>query len=146
MKGITNLKIKIGNRTLKVEIADLHARPIIAIVDGEPIEVWPQNDAASSQSTAKQSADNGQVVKPAPSVAASVGVLSSTLRAPIPGTVLSVEVEAGEEVAAGQELLVIEAMKMKNILRAGRAGTIASVKVFAGQTVKHNDVLVEFAE
>jgi propionyl-CoA carboxylase alpha chain len=53
-------------------------------------------------------------------------------------------VRPGDEVGLGQDLCVLEAMKMKNPIRSPRAGRIASVNVNPGQTVKHHDVLVEF--
>jgi biotin carboxyl carrier protein len=64
--------------------------------------------------------------------------------APLPGVIVAVSVQPGAEVSLGQELCVLEAMKMKNAIRAPRAGRIVSVHVAVGQTVKHRDVLVEY--
>ncbi len=64
------------------------------------------------------------------------------IRAIIPGRVVSVDVAPGDQVEAGQRLLVIEAMKMQNEIRADRAGTVRRVVVAAGQTVELGDVLV----
>ena len=64
------------------------------------------------------------------------------VRAIIPGRVVSVAVSAGDEVAAGQRLLAVEAMKMENELRAPRDGTVERVAVAVGQTVELGDVLV----
>ena len=64
------------------------------------------------------------------------------LRAIIPGRVASVAVAAGDEVDAGQELLVIEAMKMQNELRAPRQAAVARVAVVAGQTIELGELLV----
>ncbi len=68
------------------------------------------------------------------------------LRAPMPGLVLSVLAEPGQEVAEGAGLVVLEAMKMENELRAAAAGTIATVHVEPGQPVGKNDLLVSFAD
>jgi len=68
------------------------------------------------------------------------------IRAVIPGRVLSVAVNAGDTVGAGDRLLVIEAMKMQNDVRAPRAGRVARVGVAAGQTVELRDVLVVLEE
>jgi acetyl/propionyl-CoA carboxylase alpha subunit len=57
------------------------------------------------------------------------------VRATLPGLVVAVAVEAGDEVAEGSRLLTIEAMKMQNEVRAPRAGRVASVTVAAGQAV-----------
>jgi biotin carboxyl carrier protein len=64
------------------------------------------------------------------------------LKALMPGRVVSVLVQPGEQVAADQGVLVIEAMKMENELRAPKAGTVVEVKVAAGQTVEKGDVLL----
>jgi biotin carboxyl carrier protein len=65
------------------------------------------------------------------------------LEAPMPGKVIAVRVEVGQEVVLGQELLVIEAMKMENALRAPRAGRVKSVLARAGEMVSPGAVLVE---
>jgi biotin carboxyl carrier protein len=64
---------------------------------------------------------------------------------PMPGRVLKVLVEEGDEVAAGAPLVVVEAMKMENELHAERAGKIAKVFVAAGDTVEGGAKLVEVA-
>ena len=64
------------------------------------------------------------------------------LRAIIPGVVVSVSVARGDVVAAGRQLLVVEAMKMQNELRAPRDGTIERVAVGAGETIEVGDLLL----
>ncbi len=65
------------------------------------------------------------------------------LVAPMPGLVVRVQVAAGDVVAAGQALVVMEAMKMENELRASSAGTVRRVAVEAGTAVEKGAVLVE---
>ena len=74
--------------------------------------------------------------------AVGVGDAPLELRAIIPGRVSSVAVVAGDRVDAGQELLVIEAMKMQNELRSPRDAVVERVAVAAGQTIELGDVLV----
>jgi biotin carboxyl carrier protein len=62
--------------------------------------------------------------------------------APMPGRVLRVQVSPGDEVAAGQGLVVVEAMKMENELRATRAGRVVEVVVREGQAVETGALLV----
>ena len=64
----------------------------------------------------------------------------------IPGLITRVLVEVGDQVEAGQPLLVLEAMKMENEIRSPRAGTIKSIPVAVGDRVNSGDVLVEFDE
>ncbi|MBO4935601.1 MAG: biotin/lipoyl-binding protein [Alistipes sp.] len=61
---------------------------------------------------------------------------------PLPGTVLSINVKEGDTVAAGQTLLVLEAMKMENNIDAERGGVVKQVLVQAGATVMEGDVLL----
>ncbi|MFJ6743860.1 biotin carboxylase N-terminal domain-containing protein [Streptomyces sp. NPDC091279] len=66
---------------------------------------------------------------------------AGSLTAPMPGTVTVVKVAVGDEVAAGQSLLVVEAMKMEHVVAAPYAGTVAELDVTAGATVAMDQVL-----
>ncbi|XP_044937290.1 propionyl-CoA carboxylase alpha chain, mitochondrial isoform X1 [Mustela lutreola] len=68
---------------------------------------------------------------------------SSILRSPMPGVVVAVSVKPGDMVAEGQEICVIEAMKMQNSMTAGKTGKVKSVQCKAGDTVGEGDLLVE---
>ena len=63
----------------------------------------------------------------------------------MPGLVVSINVEVGQEVKVGEALAVVEAMKMENVLRAERDGKIGKVKVKDGDSLALNDVILEFA-
>jgi biotin carboxyl carrier protein len=65
------------------------------------------------------------------------------LKAPMPGLVVRIAVAAGDEVAAGQGLVVIEAMKMENELRSPSAGIVLAIKAVVGSPVEKGAVLVE---
>jgi biotin carboxyl carrier protein len=65
-----------------------------------------------------------------------------TIRAPIAGKVVKVLVAPGDQVAANQSVVVLEAMKMENEIRSESGGTVASVQVAAGQSVDTHDTLV----
>jgi len=64
------------------------------------------------------------------------------VKAPMPGRVVRLLVEVGDEVVEGQGVVVIEAMKMQNELKASKAGRVAKVSVAVGDTVGAGDVLV----
>ena len=64
--------------------------------------------------------------------------------APMPGLVLSVAVSVGDSVEKGDQLLILEAMKMENILAASAAGTVQEVHIEPGQAVDKSQVLVTF--
>ncbi|MCF3181968.1 acetyl/propionyl-CoA carboxylase subunit alpha, partial [Streptomyces polychromogenes] len=66
---------------------------------------------------------------------------ADTLAAPMPGTVTVVKVAVGDKVAAGQSLLVVEAMKMEHVISAPHAGTVTELDVTPGTTVAMDQVL-----
>ena len=152
------LIVKVENQSFQVEVGDIHDRPIIATIDGEPFEVWPEDVQlvrSSAQVTTPVTASTAPVpqtvpqtappLTPRPASAAPV-TTGKAVHAPLPGVIIAVNVKPGEAVTHGQELCTIEAMKMKNVIRAGRAGTIAAVHVALNQHVKHHDVLLEFTD
>jgi 3-methylcrotonyl-CoA carboxylase alpha subunit len=76
---------------------------------------------------------------------ASVGKGNRT-RAPMPGTVVEVNVAPGDHVEKGQALLIIESMKILTVIQAPRAGEISQVHYLAGETFDKNAVLVTLTE
>ena len=77
-------------------------------------------------------------------VAAPAGATKVT--APMPGVIIEVSVKVGDEVARGQQVAILDAMKMHNVIGAPRAGTVAEVLVAAGQSVDHGDAIIKFKE
>jgi len=70
---------------------------------------------------------------------------SKKLLCPMPGLVVSIAVQEGQEVKAGEVLAVVEAMKMENVLRAERDCTVAAIKAAAGDSLAVDAVIMEFA-
>jgi propionyl-CoA carboxylase alpha chain len=69
---------------------------------------------------------------------------SKLLLCPMPGLIVKVDVEVGEEVQEGQALCTVEAMKMENILRAERTGVVSKINAAAGDSLAVDDVIMEF--
>ena len=115
------LSLRIGARARRFEIADTGGR--IVVHDGrarlvvEPVSVYRHTDAAS-------------------------GGAADRVLAPMPGRVVMVKAAAGDAVQAGQDVMVIEAMKMELSLKAPRDGTVAEVRAAAGDFVDADAVLV----
>lgn len=155
--------VRVADRVFEVEVGDLHVRPIVAKIEGEEFRVWPEETKmAKSSDTPPNSI--GKTLSAETSItpatqaphssrrtssgeeAISPGKSGQVVYAPIPGVIDAIFVQPGEMVTVGQELCVLEAMKMKNVIRARHEGQIATVQVSIGQHVKHNDVLIAFAE
>lgn len=69
---------------------------------------------------------------------------SKLLLCPMPGLIVKIDVEEGQEVQEGQALCTVEAMKMENILRAERKGTVSKINAAAGDSLAVDDVIMEF--
>ncbi len=144
------MTIRINGRSYVVDVGDVRTRPVIAVVDGERIEVWPEPDTVTPAPQPTVSSAGGPRATPAPASADRQRFLhalpTDVVCAPLPGVIRTVAVRAGAVITAGQELCVIEAMKMKNPIHAPRDGRIAAVHINVDQHVRHGDALVTYAE
>jgi biotin carboxyl carrier protein len=66
------------------------------------------------------------------------------IKAPMPGLILELKVKPGDEVKKGDVLLILEAMKMENILKSPGEGIVKAVKVSLNQSVEKNQVMIQF--
>lgn len=142
------IKVEIQEKIYEVTIQDIHARPVIAEVDGVQYQVWPEEQSAPAPATTPVTAPTPStpesVATPAPARRATVAAGANTLNAPLPGTIVAINVREGDSVEEGQELLTLEAMKMKNEIRADRAGIVARIHVNEGDLVKHGEALISW--
>jgi len=119
-------------------VSEQHSRTYALIKQGEGWliqrggEVW-QAEVADERTAQFRSLRKDQGKPDAPGL----------VRAPMPGLVLRVEVEAGQDIAAGSGLVVLEAMKMENEIRASGPGRVKAVLVEPGQAVEKGTPLVE---
>jgi biotin carboxyl carrier protein len=140
-------KLAVNSQTYEVEIENINARPVVVTVDGHRFEVMPENgDLPKVRDEAMQKVESKPLT---PNPVAGVNAPPNghhILTAPLPGTVIELFVKPGEKVEAGQVVLVIEAMKMKNSIRSIYSGTVDKVLVSAGQSVAHKQALIHFAQ
>lgn len=139
------IHVKIEDTTYEVSVGDLSARPVIASVDGQDFEVWPEEmsiPGEAIEATTSKPASVPQARKP---MDVSNGDTRS-VKAPLPGVIIEIKVSEGDRVAYGQELCVLEAMKMKNTIRANREGRIKKIHAAIGDQVQHSAVLMEFED
>ncbi len=72
--------------------------------------------------------------------------VSQTVSAPLPGVIKSIVVRPGQQVVPGEELIVIETMKMNNVIRAPREGTIGTIYAVEGRQVAYGEIMLDFVD
>jgi biotin carboxyl carrier protein len=77
-------------------------------------------------------------------ISATASSAVQNIKAPMPGLIISISVNVGDEVKKGDALLILEAMKMENVIKSPRDGKVKAVKVELRKAVEKNQVLVEF--
>lgn len=140
--------IKIGDQTFSVDIDDLNARPVKVVVDGETVELWPEEKPAVVQPlrVAEKTPAKSESVPCPPDSQPRQVTSARSVTAPIPGVIIEIKTAVGQSVKRGDVLCILEAMKMKNSIRAGRDGVISSIQVSVGDQVRHGQSLVEFTD
>ena len=139
------IRVKVADRWFTVEVADPHASPVRAIVDGEEIDVQLEDVVEEEVQPESITPPPPAPVSTAPATpAVGAGPAPTKLfTSPMPGVILSVAVSVGDEVVTGDEICVLEAMKMQQMLRADWSGIVRSVHVEAGQQVLDGAPIVE---
>jgi len=141
--------IRIGDRLLEVDFESVNGQPVFSmIIDGK-----------SYESFVYQGEDDWQVLlrgrlypvkvederEKRLKIAAGGGVSEGgefLLKAPMPGLVVSIMVEEGQEIEKGQVMMILESMKMQNELKAPRDGKIGHIRVKPGESVEQKQTLL----
>ena len=136
-------KYTINGNKYEVVIADITDNIATLTVNGEEYTVEMEKQAEPEKPkpvvrpTASESGDSGA------SASASAGSASGTaIKAPLPGVITEICVSEGQEVQAGDTVIVLEAMKMANALQAEKSGKISAICVKVGQSVMEDEALV----
>ena len=107
-------------------------------VNGTDYEITVEQIEADAAAAAPAKPAPQPVAEPTPAPAAPAAAAPAageTINAPMPGTILSINVKVGDKIKAGQVLMILEAMKMENEIMAPADGTVTAVGVTAGATV-----------
>ena len=142
-------KYKINGNLYKVAIGDIDNGVAEVEVNGTPYKVELEQKAATTikvatpkPAAAPRTATGEKVIAKAAPAAAAGG---TPVTAPLPGTVLDINVTVGQEVKAADTVVTLEAMKMENAIKAGVDGKVASISVAKGDAVLEGAVLVTIA-
>ncbi|MCF0160481.1 MAG: biotin/lipoyl-binding protein [Bacteroidaceae bacterium] len=139
-------KYKIKGVPYEVKVMGIEENIAKVEVNGVAYDVEMENPVPQPKPVVRAAAAPARAAAPAPAAAPAAAPASSgaghAVKSPLPGTILSINVNVGDEVKAGQTVLVLEAMKMENNICADRAGKIAAVKVGKGDSVLEGTDLV----
>ena len=153
-------KYKVQGVDYEVEIAEVEGKIAKVNVNGIPFEIEmqkpinaakhpalaatkrtaPQAAAAATVTPAAAAAPAQPAAKPQPAQPAAGN--GTPLKAPLPGTITAINVKVGDQVAVGDVVIVLEAMKMQNNIEAENAGTVTAINVNPGDSVMEGTVLL----
>ena len=152
-------KYKVQGVDYEVEITEVEGKIAKVNVNGIPFEIEMQKPINAAKHPAlaatRRTASAAPVEPPVaaapaapaaaparPAAQPAAAASGNALKAPLPGTITSVNVKVGDTVAVGQVVLVLEAMKMQNNIEAEQAGTVTAIHVNPGDAVMEGSVLL----
>lgn len=160
--------LEVGGKPFVIEVQEVTADRYTVRVEGQDYEVRLSSDedvaetvitpqifpartnhgstATPAARTAAPAASASAEAPPPLPRASTDGNVVGALTAPMPGKILSVEVNRGDRVSRGQTLVTLEAMKMKNAIKSPYDGVVLEIAVRPEQTVAHGALLVQLGE
>ena len=128
------MKIRVGNHWYTVEIQDVDSDPVVVLVDGERFEVKLDN----SSFTSEFSLTTSDVMRDPENKNNSLTQFNS----PMPGTISSILVSIGEKLVVGQDIIILESMKMQQTLKSNVEGTVVDIKAREGDQISEGDLIL----
>ena len=137
-------KFKISGQDYATSVEELENGMLNVTVNGKTFQVELPEKAHHPATGIVRPAASAPAAQASSTVARPASAAPGNVIAPLPGTITSVKVQAGQKVKKGDVLVVMEAMKMANDITAEADGTVKSVCVSQGQSVNQGMTLVEF--
>ncbi len=141
--------LTIKNKDYKVNVKKIEGMRAEIEIDGKALTVHIEQlgikrEPSRTQVKKKRTPSETRTPQtPTPAEHPKSGGKTMKVNAPIPGVILKIDVAEGDAVKAGQDLLVMEAMKMENQIQATLSGRIAKINVRVDDSVQQDDVLLE---
>ncbi len=142
----------IGGKEYKVDVKGITGNLATVVIDGKEVGVTIKQfgkrvDVPPPRVAVKRAEQTIAHTTTTPVLAAKPQQTGSTkstpVRAPIPGIILKIMIKEGDSVKAGQDILVMEAMKMENQIQATASGVVSKINVKVDDAVQQEDVLIE---
>jgi len=135
-----NFKFRVNSNNYKVNIKSHEGNVIDLEVNGTSYSIQMKEEIKKTKTPTLVRAASK---RPAEPLKVNPSSSKSKIVAPIPGTVLSIDVKVGDTLKVGDRMLVLEAMKMENNIVCEKAGTITDIKIAVGQQVLQDEVMIE---
>lgn len=139
-------RFKINGNEYNVAINSVDGTNASVTVNGTDYQVELENAPAAPVQTAPAAAPAAAPVQTAPAASAAPKSAASgagkAVTSPLPGVIIAVKVNVGDSVKAGQEVAVLEAMKMENSIEATQDGTVTAIHVAKGDSVLEGAAIV----
>tara|TARA_B100000214_G_C23972866_1_gene631120 strand:+ start:2320 stop:2757 length:438 start_codon:yes stop_codon:yes gene_type:complete len=139
------IQIKIGTESYDVEVGDISVSPVDVTVNGNiysvDISKYLKNIQPKKRKITKKIPTR---TKKQENITKNNNTVNNSVKSPMPGTILGVKVSVGDTVKAGDELLVLESMKMENMINSPIDGTISKILISEGDSVQHGQELIIF--
>lgn len=147
IKNNTPFQVVVNGETYEAEVENTSASPLVVTVNGNRYSVEVSESGAPAAAPAPRHVAAPVAATPvsaaAPAApAAPLAEGETPVKAPMPGTIVEIQVKPGQQVKYGETLCLLEAMKMKNAIRAPRDGEVSCIHVENEQKVAFGALLV----
>jgi biotin carboxyl carrier protein len=131
------IKLKINGKDYIVEVDSIDSNPVKVLVNGEEIEVYTDQ----LELEVKDSIDKKEIIKNSNSNKDESS--GRTFYSPMPGVIISVALKEGDQVVTGDDVCILEAMKMQQVLKADWSGIVKTVFVSSGDQINDGSPIIE---
>ena len=135
-------KYTINGNKYEVAIGDIAENTVTVTVNGEEYKVEMEPEPVEEKKVVVRKPVATESTSESSEASSAAVNTNNAVKAPLPGVITSIEVAVGDEVKAGDTLLVLEAMKMANNIEAEKDGKVTAICVKPGQSVMEDDALV----
>ncbi len=133
------LRVRVNDDWYAVEVGDTYQSPVEVVVDGESFMVEIGNPAEGDMPLPRKRAPKAAL----PGLRGLTQGDERVIRCPLPGKIVAMTLKKGQQLEAGDEICLLESMKMEQSVRMAKAGVVKNVKVKKDQAVNTGQPLIE---
>jgi len=136
---VRRLRVKVNDEWFTVEVGDTFQNPVDVVVDGEEFLVEVGGPGGDALPVPRRAAPKAAL----PGLRGLTQGDERVIRCPLPGKVVSITAKKGQQMEAGDEICLLESMKMEQSVRVAKSGLVKNIKVKNGQAVNAGQPLIE---